>query len=67
MTVPVETNIWANDVLDDGFCYADGFHANFWWILNREWYKMQNQMYSYTGCTEPYVDPIDFEEIYESD
>ena len=54
MRVPEKDNIWANEVLDEGLVYADGFHFSFWWILNEEWYKMNNKMYAYTGCKETY-------------
>lgn len=64
MTVPVETNVWVNEVFDEGFTYADGFFVSFWWILNKEWYKMNSMMYSRIGSTQPYVEPRDFEEWY---
>ena len=64
MTIPVETNIWANEVLDEGFCYADGFCVTFWWILNQEWYRMQNKMYSYTGCEYLYIEPTEIDEVF---
>lgn len=62
MSVPEETNIWANEVLDEGIVYADGYIITFWWVLNEEWYKMNNKMYAYTGCEDPYVEPSDFYE-----
>lgn len=66
MRIPVETNIWANEVLDEGFCYADGYCVTFWWILNKSWYEMQNKMYSYTGCEYPYIMTIDeIDEVFE--
>ena len=65
MTVPDATNLWANEVLDEGFTFADGFCVTFWWILNKEYYKMQNKMYAYTGCDEPFEEPRDFEDFYE--
>lgn len=67
MTIPVETNIWANEVLDEGFTFADGYCVTFWWILNKEYYKMQNKMYSYTGCEYPYIfpDDVDLNKVFE--
>lgn len=65
MTIPEETNIWANEIMDEGFTYADGCFVNFWWILNKEWYKMNNKMYAYTGCEYPYFEPVDIEIYYE--
>ena len=66
MRVPVETNVWVNEVLDEGFTYTDGFFVSFWWILNKEWYKMQNKMCSCIGSTQPYVEPVDIEVYYEN-
>lgn len=54
MSVPEETNIWANDALNEGIGYADGYIITFWWFLNEEWYKMNNKMYAYTGCEKTY-------------
>lgn len=65
MTVPLATNEWVNEVLDEGFTYADGFVVSFWWMLNKEWYKMNDKMCSRIGSTQPYVDPFDIEVYYE--
>ena len=54
MSFPEKDNILANEVMDEGLVYADGFYFSFWWILNEEWYKMNNKMYAYTGCKETY-------------
>lgn len=64
MTIPDKDNIWVNEVLDEGFVYADGCFLSFWWVLNKEWYKMQNKMCSRIGSTQPYVEPIDIEVYY---
>jgi len=61
MSIPVETNIWVNEVLDEGFIYCDGVFVSFWWVLNQEWYKMNDKLFAYTGCEEPYVEPRDCE------
>ena len=63
MSIPKVYNIWANEVLDEGITYCDGYFITFWWILNKEWYKMNSKMYSYTGCVEPYVEPDFYEEL----
>jgi hypothetical protein len=47
----------------EGFTYCDGFFVSFWWMLNKEWYKMQNKMCSRIGSTQPYVEPMDFEDL----
>ena len=62
MTIPDKDNIWVNEVLDEGFVYADGCIVGFWWILNKEWYKMNNKMCSSIGSTQPYFDPLDTED-----
>jgi hypothetical protein len=62
MSIPVETNIWINEVFDEGFKYCDGFFVSFWWVLNQEWYKMNDKLFAYTGCEEPYVEPRDFDD-----
>ena len=33
---------------------------DFWYCLNHDWYKMNNKMYAYTGCEDPYTEPRDF-------
>lgn len=57
MTIPDKDNIWVNEVLDEGFVYADGCFLGFWWVLNKEWYKMNDKMCSHIGSTQPYFDP----------
>ena len=64
MSIPEKDNIWANEVLDEGIGYCDGYFINFWWVLNEEWYKMNNKMYAYTGCEEPFAFCL---EPYEAD
>ena len=64
MTVPVATNIFGS--YDEGLSYYDGEWMTFWYSLNHEWYKMNNKMYAYTGCDEEYVEPRDFEDLYET-
>jgi hypothetical protein len=36
---------------------------SFWYILNHEWYKMNDVAYAYTNCKEQYLEPDD--EIFE--
>lgn len=66
MTIPDEENIWVNEVLDEGFTYCDGCFVSFWWILNKEWYKMNDKMCSRIGSTQPYFDPLDTGSYYET-
>ena len=62
MRVPVETNVWSS--YNEGLSYYDGEWMTFFYALNHDWYKMNNKMYAYTGCEDPYVEPRDFEEWY---
>ena len=68
MRVPVETNVWAqsgtSSECKDGLMWYDGYWATFWYMLNLSWFEMNNKMYAYTGCEDPYVEPRDFEEWY---
>ena len=38
-------------------------YMSFWYILNHEWYKMNDVKYAYTNCKEQYSEPDD--EIFE--
>ena len=66
MTIPDEENIWVNEVLDEGFTYCDGCFVSFWWVLNKEWYKMNDKMCSRIDSTQPYFDPLDTGSYYET-
>lgn len=46
MALSNETVEWANSCQDEGLMYYDGYHATFWYMLNLEWYRMNNQMYA---------------------
>ena len=65
MNVSVESNIWCNEGSDEGLMYYDGNLATFWYMLNVEWYRMNDKLYAYTGCTEPFDKYLrDFDEEY---
>jgi hypothetical protein len=65
MSVPVETNEWCHSWDGEGLTYCDGNVATFWWLLNVEWYRMNDKLYARTDCKESF-DPClrDFEEDY---
>jgi hypothetical protein len=65
MSVPVATNEWGLSWDGEGLTYCDGNVATFWYLLNVEWYRMQNKLYARTDCKEPF-DPYlrDFDEDY---
>lgn len=48
----------------DGLVYYDGWNATFWYLLNVEWYRMQDKQFAYTGCTERYEELRDFDPDY---
>jgi hypothetical protein len=63
MGIPVD------DLLKDsgdgeGAVYYDGWNATFWYLLNVEWYRMQDRQFAYTGCTELYDELRDFDQDY---
>jgi hypothetical protein len=59
MRVPVKTNLWSLEGDKEGLGFYDWYCANFWYALNYNFYKMNNKMYAYTGCEEPFVEPRD--------
>lgn len=60
MRVPEETNVFGSYY--EGLSYYDGEWMTFFYILNHEWYKMNNKKYAFTGCDEAYEEPRDFED-----
>lgn len=49
----------------EGLFWYNGHNATFWYILNVEWYRMNNKLYAYTGCKHPFDDCLgDFDESY---
>lgn len=50
---------------DEGVSWYDGYNATFWYLLNVEWYRMQNKLYAKTNCAEPFDEYLrDFDEDY---
>lgn len=49
----------------EGLGFYDWYCMSFWYCLNHDWYKMNNKMYAYTGCEEPFVKPRDFDDYEE--
>ena len=64
---PVETHVYfhKNEPDGEGLHYYDGYNASFWYMLNVEWYRMNNKLFARTNNTEPF-DPYlrDFDEDY---
>jgi hypothetical protein len=60
MSVPVKTILWSHQADKEGLGFYDWYCMTFWYALNHDWYKMNNKMYAYTGCEDPYVEPSDF-------
>jgi hypothetical protein len=65
MRVPVESNLWSLEADKEGLGFYDWYYSNFWYCLNHDWYKMNNKMYAYTGCEDPYTEPRDFDDYEE--
>lgn len=59
-----ETINWGFDTDCEGLAYYDGWNATFWYMLNVEWYRMQDRQFAFTGCTERYEELRDFDEDY---
>lgn len=43
-----------HDPGNEGIFWYDGHNATFWYMLNIEWYRMQNRLYARTNNTEPF-------------
>ena len=43
----------------EGIQYYDGWNATFWYMLNHEWFLMNNRLTSAMHCTEVYEEPAD--------
>lgn len=79
MECPVESIEWAKYCETDwhteqppynlrdaeGLFWYDGHNATFWYMLNLEWYRMNDKLYANTFNKEPF-DPYlrDFDEEY---
>ena len=65
MQVPEKTNLWSLEGDKESLGFYDWYCMNFWYALNHDWYKMNNKMYAYTGCKDPYTEPRDFDDYEE--
>jgi len=63
LRVPEKTILWSLEGDKEGLGFCDWYCMTFWYALNHEWYKMNGKMYAYTGCEDPYVEPIDIEDV----
>jgi len=52
MACPLETISWSQNHDDEGIFWYDGYNATFWYLLNVEWYRMNNKLLAKTGNTE---------------
>lgn len=48
----------------EGLYWHDGYNASFWYLLNVEWYRMQNRQFAKTNCKVPYCEINDFDPEY---
>lgn len=53
-------------VIDEGedLHWYDGYNAGFWYLLNVEWYRMNDKQFARTGSKLPYEEIRDFDESY---
>lgn len=52
-------------VENDGLDWYDGHVASFWYMLNLEWFRMNNKLKSHTDCKVPFDYYLrDFDEDY---
>ena len=65
LRVPEKTVLWSLEADKEGLGFYDWYIMNFWYALNYNFYKMNNKMYAYTGCEEPFVKPRDFDDYEE--
>lgn len=54
MTVPVETNLWFLEGGNESLMWYDGNNASFWYLLNVEWYRMNDKLYAAENNKEPF-------------
>jgi homoserine trans-succinylase len=65
MNIPHETILWSNSHDNEGLFWYDGHHATFFYLLNVEWYRMNNKLYAGTRNREPFDEYLcDFDEEY---
>ena len=43
----------------EGLLYYDGYNATFWYLLNVEWYRMNNKQFANIHSEQEYFDPND--------
>lgn len=48
----------------EGLFYYDGWNATFWYLLNVEWYRMQDLQFSFRNCHHKYEELRDFDPSY---
>lgn len=49
----------------EGLFWYDGHNATFWYMLNLEWYRMNDKLYAYTNCKDPFDNYLrDFDKDY---
>lgn len=54
VTVSAENTTWAHDNDYEGLFWYDGHNATFWYMLNLEWYRMNDKLFAASDNTEPF-------------
>lgn len=65
MKMSAKDNDLINGCWDEGLCYTEDFPATFWWVLNKEWYKMHNKVFSYTDCDYNYIELMEYNKHFK--
>lgn len=68
MTCPEDSVNWSKqggNTDKEGLFWYDGYNASFWYLLNVEWYRMENRLTARTDNTEVFdPDLRDFDSEY---
>lgn len=62
LQIDTSTTMWTfTEGLIEYQSYVHGTlrYMTFWYILNHEWYRMNNKMFANTNCKLPYEQPMD--------
>lgn len=54
VSVGRETTLFSLSCDQEGLFWHDGHNATFWYMLNVSWYVMNDKLYAFKGCKEPF-------------
>jgi hypothetical protein len=65
MKIPYDSVLWAKQHDNEGLFWYDGYNATFFYLLNVEWYRMNNKLFAKAENKEPFDNYLcDFDEDY---